>query len=82
MRGRGRIVAFDRDPKRLKRLQMNAQTRGCVCIEARCQDFLEADPCDAELCGVRGILLDPSCSGSGTVSTVVNNNKYNTTIIM
>lgn len=38
-------------------------------IEARLQDFLEVDPTDKHYSKVTAILLDPSCSGSGIVST-------------
>lgn len=38
-------------------------------IETRLQDFLEVDPLDRRYSGVTAILLDPSCSGSGIVST-------------
>ena len=67
MGDRGRVLAFDRDPKRLERLKANAALTGATSIEAHCRDFLETDPFSAELAGVQGILLDPSCSGSGTV---------------
>jgi putative methyltransferase len=63
MQGRGKIVACDKDPKRLQRLKKNMSITGTdSLIEPRCIDFLSVDPsthCDA-------ILLDPSCSGSGT----------------
>lgn len=32
------------------------------------QDFLKVDPYDMRFAGVQAILLDPSCSGSGTVN--------------
>lgn len=63
MQGQGKIVAYDKDPKRLQRLKQNISMTGTdSLIEPRCTDFLSVDPsthCDA-------ILLDPSCSGSGT----------------
>lgn len=63
----GRIFAFDRDPKRLGRLGANvALTKSGSIITARCADFLTVDPQSDEYEGVDAVLLDPSCSGSGT----------------
>lgn len=70
MGNNGSILALDRDPKRLKRLQDNAEITGSKIITAHCQDFLLADPHSPEFAAVQGILLDPSCSGSGTVRTL------------
>lgn len=64
----GRVIAVDRDPGRFKVLQKTL-TSACVAskVNARCADFLQmrADR-DKSLRGVDAILLDPSCSGSGT----------------
>jgi len=65
----GRVLAFDRDAARLKTLERNAATAGAAHVEARCQDFLSLDPGAPEYAGVRAVLLDPSCSGSGTGGT-------------
>ena len=67
MRNKGQVMAFDRDPVRLKRLKANANLTGAN-IEACCQDFLQADMASGEFMNVQGVILDPSCSGSGTVS--------------
>lgn len=64
MQGKGRITAFDADHRRLKRLKANALATGASNIVAKNADFLAVDPC--EYPQVRAILLDPSCSGSGT----------------
>lgn len=66
----GRVRAFDADGKRLKRLARNVATAGAgAIVDARRADFLEVDPTDPEYAGVRAVLLDPSCSGSGTAGT-------------
>ena len=63
----GGVYAFDADANRLKRLKENAMTTGShAIIRAKCQDFLTVDPEDARYASVRALLLDPSCSGSGT----------------
>ncbi|ACO60658.1 predicted protein, partial [Micromonas commoda] len=67
---RGRVRAFDADGKRLKRLARNVSTAGAgAIVDAKRADFLEVDPLDPEYAGVRAVLLDPSCSGSGTAGT-------------
>ena len=66
----GRVRAFDADGKRLKRLARNVATAGAgAIVDARRADFLEVNPADPEYAGVRAVLLDPSCSGSGTAGT-------------
>ncbi|EIE18290.1 S-adenosyl-L-methionine-dependent methyltransferase [Coccomyxa subellipsoidea C-169] len=67
MEGKGRVLAFDKDPKRLKRLKANAAATGADCITARVADFLQLPLATSpEFRNVRGALVDPSCSGSGT----------------
>ena len=67
---RGRVHAFDADAFRLKRLRANCRTAGAdKIVKARCEDFLSLDPKSPEFAGVRAVLLDPSCSGSGTAGT-------------
>lgn len=61
----GHVVAFDKDPKRLQRLKDNATLTGAAgIIDPQCEDFLKTDP--NEYKHIDAILLDPSCSGSGT----------------
>ena len=64
----GRVIAVDRDPGRFKVLQKTLNS-ACVAskVKTRCTDFLQmrADK-DKSLSDVDAILLDPSCSGSGT----------------
>ena len=63
----GGVYAFDADERRLKRLKENAAMTGSDgIIRAKCQDFLTVDPAAEEYASVRALLLDPSCSGSGT----------------
>ncbi len=57
----GRVLAFDKDPKRLKRLQANAKTAGAVSIEAQCTDFLELDPSEPRFAEV-GVLINLNCA--------------------
>ena len=61
----GSVIAFDRDKNRLNRLELNIKNQGASdIIRAKCCDFLQEDPASHE--DVDAILLDPSCSGSGT----------------
>jgi putative methyltransferase len=61
----GCVYAFDRDPRRLERLKANVRATGSSeIIIPRCIDFLKVDP--KEYSDVDAVLLDPSCSGSGT----------------
>ena len=63
----GGVHAFDADARRLKRLKENAAKTGSQgIIRAKCQDFLTVDPENDAYASVRALLLDPSCSGSGT----------------
>lgn len=63
------VFAFEKDKKRLALLRQRCeQAGGAGSITASLQDFLSVDPDDARFQRVRGILLDPSCSGSGIVT--------------
>ncbi|BDA47879.1 probable 28S rRNA (cytosine-C(5))-methyltransferase [Coccomyxa sp. Obi] len=67
MQGRGRVLAFDKDARRLQRLEANAAATGADCITARLADFLQLPlSTSPEFRNVKGALVDPSCSGSGT----------------
>jgi hypothetical protein len=50
---RSKVLAFDKDPKRLKRLQGNVERAGAAgIIQARCADFLSLDPLAPEFAQV------------------------------
>lgn len=66
MQGRGRISACELDPARLKRLQQTVQLVGATNVEVLHQDFLKVEVHSSRFSDVKAILLDPSCSGSGT----------------
>ena len=70
------VIAFDKDSNRLQRLCENSELAGAAAIiSPRCADFLSIDPFDEEYADVTAVLLDPSCSGSGTAfSRMVRNN--------
>lgn len=58
------VIAFEKDPKRAKVLQkMCDKAGGKNCISVRLGDFTQSDP--SEFSRVSGIVVDPSCSGSG-----------------
>ena len=64
---KGSVVAFDKDRVRLQRLQANADCAGAgALVDARCADFLALEPSAPEFANIDAVLLDPSCSGSGT----------------
>ncbi|KAK2080655.1 hypothetical protein QBZ16_000509 [Prototheca wickerhamii] len=61
----GRVLALDKDKRRVQRLRETVDRAGAASIvETRCDDFLTLDP--AQHADVEAILLDPSCSGTGT----------------
>jgi putative methyltransferase len=67
MAGRGRVFAFDASAPRLQRLIAASRAAGAEgVITARCADFLALDPAQPPLSRAHAVLLDPSCSGSGT----------------
>ncbi|KAG6591478.1 25S rRNA (cytosine-C(5))-methyltransferase NSUN5, partial [Cucurbita argyrosperma subsp. sororia] len=68
MNGKGRIIACELNENRVKRLQHTIKLSGASNIEVLHGDFLALDPKDPSLSKVRAILLDPSCSGSGTAA--------------
>ena len=65
----GQIFAFDLDPKRFQRLYKNVKHCGAEkIVRPELRDFLSVDPLkETKFAEVRAILLDPSCSGSGTI---------------
>ncbi|CAA0838040.1 S-adenosyl-L-methionine-dependent methyltransferases superfamily protein [Striga hermonthica] len=66
MKGEGKIVACELNKERVKRLKYNVELAGATNVVVRHDDFLNLEPTDPSYSKVRGILLDPSCSGSGT----------------
>ncbi|MFS7981406.1 putative 16S rRNA (cytosine(967)-C(5))-methyltransferase [Helianthus anomalus] len=68
MKGEGKIVACELNKDRVKRLEHTAKLAGATNVEVLHEDFLNLNPKDQLYSKVRAILLDPSCSGSGTVA--------------
>ena len=63
------IFAFDKSPPRLGVLQRRMKEAGADhIVQSTLQSFLEVDPADPKYARIAGILLDPSCSGSGMAS--------------
>lgn len=67
------IFAFERSSVRHKVLKSRVDTltpsSEKVVVEPLLGDFLKSDPNDPQFTNVKGILLDPSCSGSGIVNS-------------
>lgn len=68
MRGKGKIIACELNKERVIRLKETIKLSGASNIEVLHGDFLNCNPNDPSFSKVRAILLDPSCSGSGTAS--------------
>ncbi|KAI3468088.1 hypothetical protein Pfo_024751 [Paulownia fortunei] len=66
MKGRGKIIACELNKERVKRLKDNVKLAAATNVNVKHEDFLNLDPNDPSYSKVRAILLDPSCSGSGT----------------
>ncbi|CAG9463887.1 unnamed protein product [Pedinophyceae sp. YPF-701] len=67
LRGRSTVVAFDKNAARVETLKQNTERAGARNVIAYVQDFLAVDVVgDSRLQDVQGVILDPSCSGSGT----------------
>ncbi|PYI23766.1 S-adenosyl-L-methionine-dependent methyltransferase [Aspergillus violaceofuscus CBS 115571] len=66
-RGRKRVWSMDQSQVRAKTLQKMVATAGADALVTVLpgQDFLALDPQEDRFDGVTGLLLDPSCSGSG-----------------
>ncbi|KAJ9538091.1 hypothetical protein OSB04_030824 [Centaurea solstitialis] len=77
MKGEGKITACELNKDRVKRLEHTTKLAGAASIliiafasyvEVLHEDFLNLNPEDHLYSKVRAILLDPSCSGSGTTA--------------
>ncbi|XP_064642413.1 28S rRNA (cytosine-C(5))-methyltransferase-like [Lineus longissimus] len=68
MQNKGKIFAFDLDPRRLRTMQKLCRIAGATNIDYKHQDFLTVDTNDEKYADVEYILVDPSCSGSGIAS--------------
>lgn len=66
MADEGRVSAFDREPGRAAAMREFLASAHATCATTHAADFLSVDPHDAHWADVEGVLLDPSCSGSGT----------------
>ena len=65
----GKIFAFEKSESRFKLLKRRMDEAGCENrVFSIHGDFLKVDPKDSMYKNVRVILLDPSCSGSGSFS--------------
>ena len=61
-----RVIALDVDKKRCNLLQETVSIMGATdVVSVMNKDFLKIDPTKVPFCAVEGIMLDPSCSGSG-----------------
>ncbi|XP_021744113.1 probable 28S rRNA (cytosine-C(5))-methyltransferase [Chenopodium quinoa] len=68
MKGKGKIVACELNADRVKLLQNTINVAGAKNVEVHLGNFLNIDPEDPAFSKLRAILLDPSCSGSGTAA--------------
>ncbi|NWH56233.1 NSUN5 methyltransferase, partial [Geococcyx californianus] len=68
LKNKGQIFAFDVDTKRLATMNTLLMRAGVTAFQLAEQDFLTVDPGDPKYRKVAYILLDPSCSGSGMVN--------------
>ena len=65
MRGEGKLVAMELDTKRADMLRGTVSSLGARNVEVRQCDFLQSNTTKSPFKDVEGIMLDPSCSGSG-----------------
>ncbi|XP_057432245.1 25S rRNA (cytosine-C(5))-methyltransferase NSUN5 [Lotus japonicus] len=69
MKRKGRIIACELHKERIMRLKDTIKLSGASNIQVLNEDFLKINPTDPPYSKVKAILLDPSCSGSGTASS-------------
>ncbi|GFR79785.1 ribosomal RNA small subunit methyltransferase F [Elysia marginata] len=67
-----RVIALDRDFKRLSTMTRLVGNSGATCVELIHQDFLTVEPTSADAEAIKFILVDPSCSGSGMLNNQTN----------
>ncbi|XP_009617032.1 25S rRNA (cytosine-C(5))-methyltransferase NSUN5 [Nicotiana tomentosiformis] len=67
MKGKGEIIACELNKERVKRLKDTVKLAGATNVKVKHEDFLNMSSEDPAYSKVQAILLDPSCSGSGTV---------------
>ncbi|RDY13082.1 putative 28S rRNA (cytosine-C(5))-methyltransferase [Mucuna pruriens] len=66
LKRKGKIIACELQKERIKRLNNTIKLSGASNIQVLNDDFLNLNPNDPLYSKVKAILLDPSCSGSGT----------------
>lgn len=71
MKNKGNLFAFDLNAKRLATMSTLLLRAGVTCQRLANQDFLEVDPDNLQYKDVEYVLLDPSCSGSGTATNLL-----------
>ncbi|XP_058781099.1 25S rRNA (cytosine-C(5))-methyltransferase NSUN5-like isoform X3 [Vicia villosa] len=69
MKRKGRIIACELKKERIKRLNDTIKLSGASNIQVLNEDFLNINPKDPSYSKLKAILLDPSCSGSGTAAS-------------
>lgn len=69
MKNKGKLFAFDLDAKRLATMSTLLLRAGVTCHQLANHDFLKVDPDSPQYKDIESILLDPSCSGSGAVTS-------------
>ncbi|PIA35814.1 hypothetical protein AQUCO_03400007v1 [Aquilegia coerulea] len=68
MRGEGKVLACELHKQRVELLKDTVRRSGASNVEVLNRDFLSISAEDPMFSKVRAILLDPSCSGSGTAA--------------
>ncbi|KAK1264367.1 hypothetical protein QJS04_geneDACA022444 [Acorus gramineus] len=66
--GKGKIIAYELDKKRVKYLEDTVRKSGANNVDVIHGDFLETNTEDPLYSNIRAVLVDPSCSGSGTIA--------------